>query len=128
MKHLVLTLCFLFAISCGRNSDESNTQNTLPLATQTGANKAGCYINGALHLPKNPSQPIGGPAIYGLEMYSASNGYYFRIDNFDTNIKLFIYLPDVTSGTGSYTINQSNGIGTPAGNSDQNQNVFGVSR
>lgn len=121
MKHLILTLCFLFAISCGRNSDDNNTQNTLPPATQTGTNKAGCYINGALHLPKNPSQPLGGSPIYGLVIFASSNGHYFRINNYETNIKLFIYLPDTTSGTGNYTINQSNGIGTPAGNSDQNQ-------
>lgn len=121
MKNLILTLLFLLAISCGRSSDDNNAQNTLLPATQNGANKAGCYINGVLHLPKNPSQPIGGPPIYGLEMYSANNGYYFRIDNFDTNIKLFIYLPNVSAGVGNYTINQSNGIGTPAGNSDQNQ-------
>lgn len=121
MKHLILTIFFLSAFSCGRNSGEDNTQNTLPPATQTGANTAGCLINGIVHTPKNPSQPIGGSPIYGLIANSTNNGIYFRINNYEKNIKLFIYLIDVSGGEGNYTINQSNGIGTPAGNSDQNQ-------
>lgn len=121
MKHLILTLLFLSAFSCGRNSEDSTTQNTLPPATQTGANTAGCYVNGILLLPKNGSQAIGGSPKYGLKANSFSGGYYFYIQDYTQNRYLFIYLPDISMGVGVYKINQSNGIDTPAGSSDQNQ-------
>ena len=122
MKNLFLIMLFFAIIcGCGRTNDDNNPEETLPPATQTGANTAGCLINGVVHIPKNPSQPIGGPPIYGLVSYATNNGLYFRINNYEKNIKLFIYIVDVSGGVGSYTINQSNGIGTPAGNSDQNQ-------
>lgn len=117
MKHLLLAALIGFgAMGC----TDRNTEDTpsLPPATTTGANTAGCYINGLLHQPKNPVG-MSAPPVYGLEMYSTANGYYIRIDNFDKNIKLFIYIYDTSTGVGSYTINQSVGIGSPAGNENQ---------
>lgn len=122
MKNILFAIvCFAFISSCGRGSGDNTPQETLPPATQTGANTAGCYVNGILLLPKNGSQAIGGSPKYGLKANSFSGGYYFYIQDYTQNRYLFIYLPDVTSGTGNYTINQSNGIDTPAGNQDQNQ-------
>ncbi len=122
MKNILFAIvCFAFISSCGRGSGDSTPPEVLPPATQIGANTAGCLINGIVHTPKNPSQPIGGSPIYGLIANSTNNGIYFRINNYEKNIKLFIYLIDVSGGEGNYIINQSNGIGTPAGNSDQNQ-------
>ena len=49
MKNLFLIIIVLLITSCGRNSSEnesSSQQDQLPAATQTGANTAGCYING----------------------------------------------------------------------------------
>lgn len=112
MKHLVLTLCFLFAISCGRNSDDSDTQNTLPPATQTGANTAGCYINGTLLLPKNGSQSIGGSPKYGLDLNSIGNDYYIDIKNWENGNHLYLFIKNLTT-FGNYPVHQSGGVATP---------------
>lgn len=124
MKNLILLfLCMFLVIGCGRNSDDKNAspQDVLPVATQTGANTAGCNVNGTLLIPKNGDQSIGGQPLYGLRAYPLNLGYTFYIENYKTGDYLFVYIPDVSRGSGNYTINQSNGIDTPAGNQDQNQ-------
>ena len=65
MKNTILTLItlFLFA-SCSKKEDElqlQTPQDQLPPITTTGANTAGCIINGKVLIPKNGTQAIGGP-------------------------------------------------------------------
>jgi hypothetical protein len=55
MKNLLLLLLTTFTLSCC-NKDDDNKPKTelekLPPATQTGANTAGCLVNGVAFLPK----------------------------------------------------------------------------
>ncbi|MFY7939018.1 MAG: DUF6252 family protein [Flavobacterium sp.] len=54
MKNLLLLLLTTFAISCcNKDDDQPKTElEKLPPATQTGANTAGCLVNGVAFLPK----------------------------------------------------------------------------
>ena len=56
MKNLILILIATFSLSCC-NKDENKTPiEQLPPATTTGANTAGCLVNGVAFLPKGSSQ------------------------------------------------------------------------
>lgn len=63
MKKLILLLTIILTLfSC--NKDDNKSQNPidqLPPATQTGANTAGCLVNGEAFLPKGTS--LGGPVL-----------------------------------------------------------------
>jgi hypothetical protein len=50
MKQLILLLLTTFTLSCYNSDDDSGDQ--LPPETQTGANTAGCLVNGKVFLPK----------------------------------------------------------------------------
>ena len=56
MKKIVVLLLLMCIIGCDNNDDKPSTPKTelekLPLATQTGANTAGCLVNGVAFLPK----------------------------------------------------------------------------
>lgn len=55
MKNLILLLLTTFVISCCNKGDDEQPKTELeklPPATQTGANTAGCLINGVAFLPK----------------------------------------------------------------------------
>ena len=55
MKNLLLLLLTTFAISCCNKGDDDQPKTELeklPPATQTGANTAGCLVNGVAFLPK----------------------------------------------------------------------------
>ena len=55
MKNLLLLLLVTFAISCCNKGDDDQPKtelDKLPPATQTGANTAGCLVNGVAFLPK----------------------------------------------------------------------------
>jgi hypothetical protein len=54
MKKLIFLLLITFALNgCDNNNDKPKTElEKLPLATQTGANTAGCLVNGMAFLPK----------------------------------------------------------------------------
>ena len=55
MKNLLLLLLVTFAISCCNKGDDDQPKTELeklPPATQTGANTAGCLVNGVAFLPK----------------------------------------------------------------------------
>lgn len=86
MKHLILSLLFGFlAIGCNRSDDPpANPIAQLPPATTTGANKAGCLINGEIFLPhqNNPTGPspltcyyqyVDGGWEFGLSMINDQN-------------------------------------------------------
>mgnify|MGYP003616427014 FL=1 len=55
MKNLLLLVLATFAISCCNKGDDEQPKTELeklPPATQTGANTAGCLVNGVAFLPK----------------------------------------------------------------------------
>ncbi|MBP6127428.1 hypothetical protein [Flavobacterium sp.] len=55
MKNLILLLLTTFVISCCNKGDDEQPKTELeklPPATQTGANTAGCLVNGVAFLPK----------------------------------------------------------------------------
>lgn len=55
MKNLLLLFLATFAISCCNKGDDDQPKTELeklPPATQTGANTAGCLVNGVAFLPK----------------------------------------------------------------------------
>ena len=55
MKNLLLLVLATFAISCCNKGDDDQPKTELeklPPATQTGANTAGCLVNGVAFLPK----------------------------------------------------------------------------
>ncbi len=121
MKNLILLLLTTFVISCCNKGDDEQPKTELeklPPATQTGANTAGCYINGELLIPKNGEQQFGGSPAYGLQRYSgvnfgSTNGddyYAVQIVNKKDIGGDFIYLqlPTLINGIGDYIINQSN--------------------
>lgn len=129
MKNLLLLILLLIAIGCGRSSsdNEESVQDKLPEATQTGANTAGCYINGKLLIPKNGSQAIGGSPAYGLTTGAGNNFHpptigndyeYFRIANLKDNDgnEIYLHLNNMSQGLGEYIVGQSNGEYFPINN------------
>ncbi|MGI0040947.1 MAG: hypothetical protein ACRD94_03170, partial [Nitrosopumilaceae archaeon] len=53
MKKLFLSLLFTIALGCHNDDDTIKIPiNQLPPATHTGANTAGCLVNGIAFLPK----------------------------------------------------------------------------
>lgn len=107
-------------VGCGRNSgiDDSSDQNQLPAATQTGANTAGCYINGKLLIPKNGNQSIGGSPLYGLNLNKGNNFWpdkddYWQLEiankKDQNSIGIILWIKSMKTGIGDYSINQSNG-------------------
>lgn len=71
MKSLIsiLTLALIFS-SCSKKEDEQpiTPVDQLPPATQTGANKVGCLVNGQVLLP-NQKNPLGVQAVVCFYQY-----------------------------------------------------------
>lgn len=76
MKSLIsiLTLALIFSC-CSKKEDEQPTTpvDQLPPASQTGANKVGCLVNGQVFLPYQEN-PVGVPAV--TCSYQYLNGSY----------------------------------------------------
>ncbi|SHE75437.1 hypothetical protein SAMN05444278_10543 [Psychroflexus salarius] len=53
MKNLILLIAIGLTLCCCSNDDDNNNGETLPPATQTGANTVGCLVNGEVFLPKS---------------------------------------------------------------------------
>ncbi len=123
MKNIFFAIvCFAFISSCGRGSGDSTPPEALPPATQTGANTAGCLINGNLLLPKNGSQAIGGSPQFGLKASFVYDYFYMDLKNYDSGVYLYLYVDNVNNnGIGAYTINQSDGIASPNGINNNTQ-------
>jgi hypothetical protein len=91
MTNLILSILFGFlAISCSRSSgtDNTATQDQLPAATQTGANTAGCLVNGKVLLPRG--QKIQNGPVLAAQYQFLNGGYHFGIyfdDNSNTESK-----------------------------------------
>lgn len=125
MKKILLALTIgLAAMGC--RDREKEAQDQLPPITQTGANTAGCLVNGKVLIPKNGFQNFGGPPAYGLKM-GVGNGFhppnigddyiYFMITNYiSTEVgQLYIYMPNLSNGVGKYMVEQSDGKYFPEG-------------
>ena len=100
MKNLILLLFTTFTLSCcSKNDDKPKTElEKLPPATQTGANTAGCLVNGVAFLPKG----------------------YFPTGNLVCN---YIDGKDFILGIGERTIQGSNDLIRDVGFGSQNQNL-----
>ena len=120
MKKLIFAiLVALTTCSCSKDSTSATPPDTLPPITTTGANTAGCYINGKLLIPKNNNQAIGGPLIYGLK-YHLGNSFGDPLfnDYFAITIRnrkdidgddIYIHFNQMVQGVGTYVLGQSNG-------------------
>lgn len=122
MKTTILILATIFLIASCSKKDDTPTipQDQLPAVTTTGANTAGCLIDGKVLIPKNGSQAIGGSALYGLTTGAGINFHppitgddykYVSIQNLkDTGGSgIYIHFNDMTQGAGNYIVGQSNG-------------------
>lgn len=61
MKNLILILFTTFSLSCCNKDEDKTPIEQLPPATTTGANTAGCLVDGEVFLPKGTS--LGGPIL-----------------------------------------------------------------
>ena len=120
MKKIFFLLLSFIAISCSKDNSIETPADQLPPITTTGANTAGCIINGKVLIPKNGSQAIGGSPLYGLTIgggihFNApiigDNYFYVSIQNLKDSGGggVYIHFNDMTQGAGIYTIGQSNG-------------------
>lgn len=118
MKKIFFLLLSFIAISCSKDNSTETPTDQLPPITTTGANTAGCYINGKLLIPKNGSQAIGGSPNYGLYQRQGNNFWpnkndYFGVDisnkkDYD-NFSIYVWIKDMQNGNGDYSVGQSNG-------------------
>ena len=114
--NILLLSVFLYLAGC---SKDSAPQDQLPAATTIGANKAGCYINGELLVPKNNIPNIGSPTSFGIQRYTGINfGSTYGNDYYAIQIAnrkdpggdyIYIQIPSLINGSGDYLIGQSNG-------------------
>lgn len=103
MKHFILLLLTTFTLSCCNNDDDNKPIaeiDKLPPLTNTGANKAGCLVNGVAFLPKGYSQ--NGT---NLQVYYDGETFTFSItENVNNTIKSVLL--------SSYNTELHNNIGT----------------
>jgi hypothetical protein len=101
MKKIFFLLLSFIAISCSKDNATETPADQLPPITQTGANTAGCIINGKVLIPKNGSQAIGGSTLYGLTIgggihFNApiigDDYFYVSIQNLKDSILISQYL------------------------------------
>lgn len=120
MKILIYILSFISLAACSKDDNNENQQDQLPPITQTGANTAGCIINGKVLIPKNGSQAIGGAPLYGMNVNAGINfsepiigDDYWQLEianKRDPNSAgIVLWIKDMQQGIGNYPINQSNG-------------------
>ncbi|HLV14723.1 MAG TPA: DUF6252 family protein [Xanthomarina sp.] len=92
MKNLILLLAITLICSCCNNDDDNNEPTNpidqLPPATQTGANTAGCLVNGEAFLPNNQSvQPL---VCHYLDGEDFALGVSKKVNNIYYNIYIYI--------------------------------------
>jgi hypothetical protein len=123
MKNILIILLLAILASCHRSSDDSTVSelDKLPAATQSGANTAGCYINGKLLIPKNGSQAIGGSPAYGLNISTTYGSFSLNIKNFKENIFLHLFINNLDINKSKYFLKQSDGESFEPHNSVESQ-------
>lgn len=113
---LPLIALFIANVSC---SDNNDSQSKLPEATTTGANTAGCYIDGKLFIPKDGEVSFSGTS-YGLTIGGGINFnepivgddyFYIHIVNFRDRptYSLWLQMDNMIQGEGEYIVGQANG-------------------
>ena len=123
MKNSIILIVLSFmALSCSKNEGIPETpKDQLPAITTTGANTAGCVINGKVIIPKNTINSTSGFTSYGMRYVVGPN---FGQSNFNdyfsltfANLKdkgksysIYIHLNELTMGEGNYTVGQSNSL------------------
>ena len=140
MKTIILLLATIFLVaSCSKNDDTPATPlDQLPAITTTGANTAGCLINGKVLIPKNGSQAIGGPALYGLKLNAGGNfhpptigGDYFQLEIANKKdidgAGIILWIKNMSNGNGNYIVGQSNGELYSYG-PNNNQIIVGITK
>ena len=117
MKTAILFF-FLALASCSK--DSNTVGDELPPITQTGANTAGCIINGKVLIPKNTINSLSGYPVYGLTTGAGVNFnapiigddyWYIKIANLRSTGKdywIYIHLNDTKIGLSNYIVGQSN--------------------
>jgi hypothetical protein len=117
-KTTILTLLIIMLSGCSKNNDATVPQDQLPPITTTGANTAGCIINGKVLIPRNGIQALGGPPSYGLKMNTGNNFWPAKNDYWQLEIAnkiatnssgIILYIKNMSTGNGDYIVNQSNG-------------------
>ncbi len=118
MKKLLLLLTLTLTLSCCNKDEDKTPIEQLPPITTTGANTAGCIINGKILIPKNGSQAIGGSALYGLNKTQGNNFWPNKDDYWQLEIAnksdtdgagIILYIKNMNIGNGNYEVGQSNG-------------------
>lgn len=120
MKTLIYILSLITLTACNKDDNTETPQDQLPPITQTGANTAGCIINGKVLIPKNGSQAIGGPPLYGMNVNAGINfsepiigDDYWQLEiankRDQNSAGIVLWIKDMQQGIGNYIINQSNG-------------------
>lgn len=121
MKKLLLLLILAFTLSYCNNDDQTRySDDQLPALTTTGANTAGCIINGKVLIPKNGSQAIGGSPIFGMNVNAGNNfnepiigDDYWQLEiankRDQNSAGIILWIKDMQQGVGNYPVNQSNG-------------------
>ncbi|SKC11913.1 hypothetical protein SAMN05660477_03141 [Soonwooa buanensis] len=100
MKSSILSTAILLSLlSCDRTTNTDTADNNkLPPITQTGANTAGCLVNGKILLPRG--QKIqNGPVLASFYQY-LNGGYHFGLaidDNKDSNLPSIILGSDMVN-------------------------------
>jgi hypothetical protein len=115
MKKTIFLLALLVFTACSTNND--TPQDQLPPATTTGANTAGCIINGKILIPKNGSASFAGIP-YGLVKNQGGNFWPNKNDYWQLEIankketnsaSVFLWIKNMATGNGDYIVGQSNG-------------------
>ena len=140
MKTTILILAtILMLTSCSKNDDTPTIPlDQLPAITTTGANTAGCLIDGKVLIPKNGSQAIGGSPSYGLKLNAGGNfhpptigGDYFQLEianKKDTDgAGIILWIKNMSNGNGNYIVGQSNGELYNLG-PNNNQIIVGITK
>ena len=133
MKTIILFF-FLALASCSK--DNNTVDDKLPPITQTGANTAGCIINGKVIIPKNGSQVIGGSPNYGLIKSQGNNFWPNKDDYWQLEIAnkkeangsgIILWIKNMQTGNGDYNVEQSNGE-LYADGPNNNQIIVGITK
>jgi hypothetical protein len=125
MKNTILALiAILFFASCSKKEEEpqlQTPQDQLPAITTTGANTAGCIINGKVLIPKNGINGTSGFPVYGLTVGAGVNfnapiigdDYWFvriyKLGSIGLHYGIYVHINDLTNGVGSYNLGECNG-------------------
>lgn len=77
MKKILITLFVLSLLSTTscNNDDDNNANNSLPPATQVGANTVGCLVNGEIFLPR--AEGINPAVVVNYEFVDGE--FFFRL-------------------------------------------------